>query len=315
MRVADTVSLYIQRRQANGCCSDSVARVLRHFVRNVGTERELNAIRPQEIRAFLDGNGALTRYWHRKHSALLGFYRFALGRGLVPSLPLSVASPKLRQTFKPYIYTEAELLRLIDAMPGKQDARTLLEPSTFRVLLLLLYGAGLRPSEAMRLTRGDFDWQRSLLTIRETKFYKTRLVPIGPHLLEILRDYQERFERRPNPSNEDCLLAYRDGRALNDSTVRRAFRQLRLRAGIQRGDGARYQPRLHDLRATFAVHRLTAWYREGCDVQQLLPLLSTYLGHASIAGTQVYLTMTPELLSQAASRFERYATMREGYHE
>lgn len=312
MRVADAIALYVQRCQASGCGAESVASVLRHFAKSVESERELDTIRSQEVRAFLDGNGALTRYWHRKHSALLGFYRFALGRGLVVSSPLSFTPPRLRQTFKPYIYTEAELMRLIAAMPGMGSAQKLLESSTFRVLLLLLYGAGLRPSEAMHLTRSDFDTQRSLLIIRETKFYKTRLVPVGHHLLKILCDYQDRFDRRPNPSDNDYLLAYRDGRPLNGSTVRRAFQQLRLRAGVQRSDGARYQPRLHDMRATFAVNRLTAWYRDGCDVQQLLPLLSTYLGHASIVGTQVYLTMTPELLSQAGSRFEQYAAVRGG---
>ncbi len=315
MRVGDAVSLYVRHRQANGCGGESAAQVLRHFVRTLGTERELTAIQPLEIRRFLDGCGTLTRYWHRKHSALLGFYRFALARGLVPSLPLPVTTPRLRRTFKPYIYTEAEIVRLLDAIPSIQHPRRLVEPSTFRVLLLLLYGAGLRPGEAMRLTRSDFDAQRSLLTVRETKFYKTRLVPIGCHLLKILRDYQRRFDLRDNGSAEDRLLVCRDGRPLNHSTERRAFGQLRRQAGIQRDDGAPYQPRLHDMRATFAVNRLTAWYRDGCDVQQLLPYLSTYLGHTSIAGTQVYLTMTPELLSQAASRFERYATVRERCHE
>lgn len=315
MKVSDAVSLYVSHRQANGCGSESAANVLRRFVRTLGTERQLTAIPPLEIRTFLDGNGILTRYWHRKHSALLGFYRFALGRGLVPSLPLPATTPRLRQTFKPYIYTEAEIMRLLDAIQDIRNPRRFIEPSTFRVLLLLLYGAGLRPGEAMRLTRGDFDAQKSLLTVRGTKFYKTRLVPIGCHLLKILRDYQERCGRRVTTSNEDRLLVCRDGRPLNHSSVCRVFGQLRRQAGIERNDGARYQPRLHDMRATFAVNRLTAWYRGGCDVQQLLPYLSTYLGHTSIAGTQVYLTMTPELLSQAASRFEQYAAVPEGCHE
>ncbi|MCO4883503.1 hypothetical protein L8949_41930, partial [Paraburkholderia caribensis] len=74
------------------------------------------------------------------------------------------------------------------------------------------------------------------------------------------------------------------------------------KAGVRRNDGARYQPRLHDMRATFAVHRLTIWYQQGADVQRLLPLLSTYLGHASIAATQVYLPMSPELLVEASIR-------------
>ncbi len=85
------------------------------------------------------------------------------------------------------------------------------------------------------------------------------------------------------------------------------FVRLRERTGIQRPHTDRWQPRLHDLRATFAVHRLVAWYREGVDLQTRLPLLATYLGHINVSGTQVYLTMTHELLAEASRRFERYA--------
>jgi len=87
----------------------------------------------------------------------------------------------------------------------------------------------------------------------------------------------------------------------------RAFVRLRAITGVARKDGTRYQPRLHDLRYAMAVHRLVAWYREGADVQRLLPQLATYLGHVDVAATQRYLTMTPELLLEASRRFERYA--------
>jgi integrase/recombinase XerD len=93
-----------------------------------------------------------------------------------------------------------------------------------------------------------------------------------------------------------------------------AFKLLREYAGVRRSDGGRYQPRLHDLRHTFAVHRLTAWYRQGADVQRLIHHLSVYLGHAHLVDTQVYLTMTPELLQQAGTRFERWYNHREDYH-
>ena len=99
----------------------------------------------------------------------------------------------------------------------------------------------------------------------------------------------------------------RAGATLSVATVDALFRRLCAHAGVTRSDGGRYQPRLHDLRHTFAVHRLLSWYRQGLDVQNLLPHLSVYLGHVSIAGTKVYLSMTPELLSEASTRFERYA--------
>jgi len=101
---------------------------------------------------------------------------------------------------------------------------------------------------------------------------------------------------------------------MNQYTIERIFQRVRKSAGIRRLDGARYQPRLHDLRHTFAVHRLTSWYRQGLDVQRLLPHLTVFLGHAHLAGTSVYLSMTPELLRAANTRFERYAKGEEAHH-
>jgi integrase len=103
------------------------------------------------------------------------------------------------------------------------------------------------------------------------------------------------------------LRSNRDGSPIAGSTVQTAFDALRRIAGVHGTAGGRQTPRLHDLRHRFAVHSLTAWYRQGADVQRLLPVLSTYLGHADLEGTKVYLSMTPELLQQASLRFERYA--------
>ncbi len=104
-----------------------------------------------------------------------------------------------------------------------------------------------------------------------------------------------------------AFLGWQDGTRLASSTVQAAFDKLRHVAGVHRAAGGRTIPRLHDFRHSFAVHRLTSWYRQGADVQRLLPVLSTYLGHADLEGTKVYLSMTPELLEQASLRFARYA--------
>ena len=187
-----------------------------------------------------------------------------------------------------------------------------LEPHTFHALLLVLYGAGLRRGEALSLTLADIDLRAAVLTVRETKFDKTRLIPLGPQLARAMQEYAaQRTACGASQAHEAPFFVNRDGTPLAARTIRgaivsKAFVQLRRAAGVVRGNGARNQPRLHDLRHSFAVHRLTAWYRQGADVQRMLPLLSTYLGHASVVGTQVYLTMTPELLGEAALRFERY---------
>lgn len=174
--------------------------------------------------------------------------------------------------------------------------------------MLLLYGAGLRISEALALTLADVDLSVSLLTIRESKFYKTRLVPIGPRLTAVLRTYADARGRQRHANDPaGPFFVTRTGTAVTRGMAERAFVRLRDIAGIAREEGARYQPRLHDLRHAMAVHRLVAWYREGADVQRLLPQLATYLGHVDVAATQRYLAMTPELLREASRRFERYA--------
>jgi site-specific recombinase XerD len=303
------IAQYVTIRQAAGADFSATARLLDAFCRAVGPDVAIDKVPGERVQTFIDGRGPLTRYWHRKHSALRGFYRFARSHGLVDRVPLPTVIPKQPPSLVPYVFTREELRRLVDATGCEPFQRAELEPQTFRALLLLLYGAALRVGEALHLTLADVDLGAALLTIRDTKFYKTRYVPLGPDLCRAMHAYAEHRRVSPVPQTADsAFLVGRSGRPLRGSTVRRTFARLRRCAAITRTDGARYQPRLHDVRHAFVGHRLTTWYRAGANVQQLLPQLSTYLGHVSVAATQVYLTMTPELLAEACGRFERYAT-------
>jgi site-specific recombinase XerD len=159
------------------------------------------------------------------------------------------------------------------------------------------------------------DLSAAVITIRDTKFHKTRRGPIGAELNQAMAQYAaQRKEAGHSQSADAAFFVLRRGAPLSVQIVQQAFARLRTYAGVGRADGARYQPRLHDMRHCFAVCTLTSWYEQGADVQKLLPHLATYLGHVSIAATQVYLTMTPELLHAASVRFERYA-LPEGHHE
>ena len=171
-----------------------------------------------------------------------------------------------------------------------------------------LLGTGLRIGEALSLTMADVEISKCLLTIRNTKFFKTRWVPIGPQLTDELISYAEKRRQIPRPAqNRSAFFPTKRGDKLALSTIERIFRLLCENADIHRIDGGRFQPRLHDIRHTFALNRLISWYREGADVQRLLPFLSTYLGHIDVAATRRYLAMTPELLHEASLRFEQYA--------
>ena len=166
----------------------------------------------------------------------------------------------------------------------------------------------IRVREAVSLTMADVSLPEKLLLIRQTKFRKTRCVPFGQQVAKILAAYGRKRRRGGHPENPEApFFISRDGRPINQSTLEDAFQRIRGKAGVRRDDGARYQPRLHDFRHNFAVDRLTAWYKQGADVQKWLPVLSVYLGHTHLAATTVYLTMTPTLLDQANRLFQRYA--------
>jgi len=304
MTMHELVEQYVGFRQGLGERFITNGRTLRAFVRALGTHTDPADVERERVRAFLDGTGPITHSWFARHDALVGFYRYAISRGHVQSSPLPAVLPKRPPPFVPYIYSTEELRRLLAATDTYQRNRSSMEPITVRTVVLLLYGAGLRISEAVALDRRDVDLADALLTIRRTKFFKSRLVPVGPKLCQTLH----RYATRPGVPTEDeaPFFTTRRRQRVNADTLRGCFRRVCNQAGIRRTDGGRHQPRLHDLRHASAVHRLTAWHRRGLDVQRLLPQLSVYLGHVHLAATQVYLQMTPELLEVAGRRFETW---------
>lgn len=310
MTLRETIEQYILWRRAHGAKFTTGANLLRHFLGYADGDATCDAVTATQVLAFLVGKGPLARHRENKYYALAGFWRQAISRGHATRSPLPDNEPKSPPRTPPYIYSRNELQRLFDPTNVEISRRgaVQLDAVTFRTLLLLLYGAGLRLSEATRLTLSDVDLVEHVLTIRATKFYKSRLVPIGPQLATVLANYMP-LRRRCGPAQDETsfLLANRDGTRLASSTVQAAFDALRRIAEVHGAASGRQIPRLHDLRHSFAVHSLTAWYREGADVQRLLPVLSTYLGHSDLEGTKIYLSMTPELLQQASLRFARYA--------
>jgi site-specific recombinase XerD len=266
------------------------------------------AVRTETVLEFIQGPGPVTTRAALKFYILRGLYRYAMVRGFVSESPLPASVPKVPPAMTPYIYSVDELRRLLLATDILQTPRSPLRAASIRTMLLLLYGTGMRIGEALSLTIDDVDLGERLLTVRDCKFFKTRLIPIGPRLTNTLADYLSLRDQLPFPNGRaSAFLATKTGIHWDYLVVNKLFCRLRSHAGIRRESTARYQPRLHDIRHTAAVHRVIAWYRGGENVQQLLPILATFLGHCEIASTQRYLSMTPELLQQASYRFERYA--------
>lgn len=207
-----------------------------------------------------------------------------------------------------HLYTPTELAMLL-AAAGELRPTKGLRPATYPTLFGLLAASGLRVSEALRLTRADADLAAGVLTIRATKFRKSRLVPLHPTTTEALRVYADHRDRAIRHPSASTFFTSARGVALPYATVRTTFQRLRARLGW---DALTPRPRIHDLRHDFACRRLAQWYEAGLDIAPRVAALATYLGHAKVSDTYWYLTGTPELLALAARRFEALGELHGG---
>lgn len=204
----------------------------------------------------------------------------------------------------PHIYTDDEVDRLM-AEACRLRSRRRLRAHTYTTIIGLLAATGLRPGEALALTRSDVDLQSGILLIRESKFGKSRFVPIHASTTTALASYAERRDELGLPFQPDVFFVAENGLPLLASAVRRTFAKMSLATGLRApGTGRRVGrgPRLQDFRHTFATRKLIDWYRAGLDVERELPKLSTYLGHSDVAHTYWYISADPELL-QLAQKF------------
>jgi integrase/recombinase XerD len=201
---------------------------------------------------------------------------------------------------RPYIYTSEEIGRLMAAAHRLFSPRGL-RCHTYYHLVGLLATTGMRSGEAVRLAESDVNLAEGLLTIRESKFGKSRVLPLHPTTVEALSAYKARRDAFLKKAGVPTFFINERGGPI--SSPQKSFRDIRCAAGLeQSGNGI--HPSMHDLRHTFAVQTLLAWYRSGADVERNLPILSTFLGHSHIEHTYWYLTSTPELLGAACERLE-----------
>ncbi|MBB5420366.1 integrase/recombinase XerD [Paraburkholderia atlantica] len=233
MTSSEIVAANLIARRAQGVQLRSAARTLRQFVREIDN-RPLDTATPQEVASFLQGHGSLSAAWRIRRSLLAGLYRFAMARGYASSSPLPELLPRFPPPLTPYVYSREELKRLLDATAILNSPWSLLQAATYRTLLLLLYGAGLRVSEAIGLKLRDVDLAERVLTIRHSKFYKSRLVPFGPQLAMALNQYLDQRSNLPITNGPTSpLLCSRSGGRLYYQRVVTLFQQVRATAKIQ----------------------------------------------------------------------------------
>lgn len=242
-------------------------------------------------------------WWAQRLSCMRGFARYWSAIDARTEIPPFDILPNHYQRRLPHIYTNEEINKLLGAakdLPDKSDLRRW----TYYTLFGLLVITGLRISEAIALKREDVDLKERLLTIRESKFKKSRLIPIHISTQNKLKQYahkRDNFHKRCTTPN---FFVSDRGRTLTDDTVRRTFVKISHKIGL-RDPSDSFGPCLHDFRHRFAVNTLISWYRSGLDVERNIPKLSTYLGHAHVEDTYWYLSAVPELLALAGNRLEK----------
>lgn len=204
----------------------------------------------------------------------------------------------------PHIYTEQEIVSLLQAASHLTPAGGL-RPLTYQTLFGLLAATGMRVSEALHLKPQDVDWPQGLLTVRQTKFRKSRLVPLDPTAVAALRRYAEARQRTLGGTETEAFFVSERGTPLAARTVHHTFEKLRAAMGwVARGGHA--HPRIHDLRHTFICRGLLRSYQQHQPIDNVIDALSTYVGHAKVSDTYWYVTAVPELMAAAAPRFSAF---------
>jgi integrase len=300
-RLHERVEQYLAIRRSLGFKLEDHGRLLPQFVTYLD-QCGAAALTVEAALAWATAPLGVDRFrWRQRLSVVRGFARWLQPFDPATQVPPADLLAYRRTRPVPYLFSEADIDALLAAVTAV--LRYPLRVATHRTLFGLLAVTGMREGEAIGLDRGDVDLEAGLLTIRDSKFNKSRQLPLHPSTVAVLRDYAAQRDRLcPRPATSSFFISVR-GHRLTGRRVRAVFARLVDQAGLAPRGGSR-RPRVHDLRHGFAVATLLDWYRDGGDVAAKMPLLSAYLGHARPSSTYWYLQAVPELLALAAERLE-----------
>lgn len=300
-RLRGVLERYIRMRQDLGYKYDSPARRLYDFV----TIMKACSAKTITVALAMEWVTQIGRHptWAIRLTDVRCFAQHVAHFDPLTQVPPTDLVPAARRV-KPYIYSDAEIEALLAAALALPPAKVL-RRWTYHCLFGLIAAAGLRHWEALNLNRVDVDLEHGVLTIRESKFGKSRLVPLHVTTVAVLRDYSARRDAHLAPPRSPYFFVAEQGGRLLHQYVHRVFWRLSRQIGFRR-KGERNGPRIHDLRRRFAVQMLIDWSRVGQDIEQQLPVLSTFLGHAYVRDTYWYLSATPELMSHDARLDKRW---------
>lgn len=305
------IAAFLAHKRALGCLfrvEELSLRLIDRFLVEQGIA-SLVTITPDVVDAFLASRPRhAPRSYNHLRGTLARLFDWLAAHDLFGPSPVRAMPRRSTRSRLPFLFEDTTARRLLDVASQLPDrGGTLLRGPTYRVIFTLLYGLGLRVGEVARLCVGDVDLTRALLIVRQTKFYKSRLVPFGPRIQTVLGDQlARRAQQTIGLSAEMPVFSLRGGRPVSAGTISQTFHHLVPKLGLVIPNGT-VGPRVHDLRHAFATGTLLRWYRSGIDPSSRLLQLSTFLGHVNPTSTAVYLTITGELLREASGRFESWA--------
>jgi integrase/recombinase XerD len=303
VKMIKCVEAYLERMRASGFTYDKTGKLLMRFAR-FSRNANISNIADQDVELFLDRNSGSNNARQRYASFLTKFFIFWHARRHINRIPSVRPRPTVKSTFFPYIYTRSEVRALLDATAlYARSPNCCLDATTIKVILLTAYGTGIRINDILNLLSSDLDLGNRTVSIRSLHD-GVRTIPISADVASTLKRYLTTTSRTLFKSEKQLFLT-KGGKAIPYRVISYCFRQLRGVAAISRPRSA-YQPRIQDLRHTFAVHSIVNWNSDSMPREKMLSLLAAYMGRMGATGMERYVQLSP-------SSYQRQLTqLREG---
>jgi integrase len=291
MKLTQCVEVYLGHKRACGCEYTTTEKFLRRFVQSVGN-LSISKITDHQLDEFLSRTPISNNTWRLYCKYLKGFFVFWFARRQLRHIPKPRLIPGTSKAFYLHVYSRTDIRKLLKtAVACQRFPKCTLGPDTLKTIVLFLYGTGIKMRDAFGLLDSDVDFTNSIIRVRGNLPDENRIIPIGRDVKRLLKRHLRSDERSRFRSGRPLFLTIY-GRAVPHSGFYKVFSRLRRIAKVERADKLS-QPRVYDLRHTFAVHSIAHWNRRGLELNQLLPLLAAYMGNVNLVGVERYLDLSP----------------------
>lgn len=290
MKLSQAIDQYLSWKRADKYKFESGEANLSQMARHMG-DIEVADVKPEQVISFLNRIPITNGTWTGKYWIMRRFFEYCMTRDAMPAFVMPPPRVKQRQSFVPHIYTLIEIRSLLEATKHNRETDRALDQPTLQTMIVLLYATGLPIGEIPTILDSDVDLREGFIRIRSSEAHRDRQIPIGKDLRKVLREYKA--SRVCLSAGSPYLFVTKQGKQTRSASISKKFAELRLASGVHRRDDSNQQPRISDLRFTFAVHRISAAIDNGDDLNRLLPALAAYMGQVGLGSTARYMALTP----------------------